>query len=376
MSQQPRILIVEDDVNLLEGVRTILELEYYDVLTAQDGVEALEVLGRVTPLPDVIISDIMMPRMDGIQLLDAVRKNIEWLSIPFIFLTARGDKADIIKGKRLGVDDYLIKPFDAEVLLSAIESRIKSRQLIKQAQNEEISDLKRKILTILNHEFRTPLTFLVAYTDMLNEQQETQTDDYAAIFLRGINTGAHRLRRLIENFIHLVDMEMGDAARMFEMRKTLLSDFRDLLKSACETFFEHNPHREYAVVVEPNLPAVVIDPVYFNVALIQLLENACKFSAPDSPIELGASLANDEVVIWIRDHGRGISTEEQEHIWEAFYQINRSYFEDQGAGAGLAIVRGVARLHGGKVALDSEVGKGTTFKMLLPVVSKEVMRTF
>lgn len=372
----PCILVVENDINLLEGIRTILALEHYDVLTAEDGEEALAHLRRMPVLPDVIVSDIMMPRMDGLQLLGEIRKNVAWLGIPVIFLTARSERADIMYGKRLGVDDYLVKPFDAEDLLVAIESRLKRHQLLRKAKTEEVTDIKRKILTILNHEFRTPLTFLVAYTDMLTEQENHSQQGDTALFLHGINVGALRLRRLIENFIHLVEMETGDAERMFEMRKMPLMHLRDVLNTACDALSEYYPERRFDVNVADVLPGIVADPIYLGTAITHLLDNAQKFSHPHQPIVLSAYEDGEFVIIEVMDHGRGIDPTEQARIWESFYQINRAVYEDQGAGSGLAIVRGVARLHGGMVTLDSEPGKGSTFKLHLPIATRESLQVF
>lgn len=368
-----RILIVEDDLNLLEGIRTVLELEDYEVLSSENGEHALEILSQnINNPPDLIVSDIMMPRIDGMQLLNQVRKRAEWVGIPFIFLTARSEKSDVIQGKRLGVDDYLVKPFDADDLLLAIESRLNRHKILKKAQNDEITDLKRKILTILNHEFRTPLTFLVAYTDMLNEQNADLDDESdTAIFLRGINVGAVRLRRLIENFIYLVEMETGDAKRIFEMRKTVLSNYNDLLNAARTQWLENTPNRQCHIVVGDDLPPIVTDPVYLNVAILQLLDNAAKFSEEDKPITLSAALVDGKIEISVADQGRGISPSEQERIWEPFYQIDRAIYEDQGAGSGLAIVRGIVMLHNGEVHVESKHNVGSNFKILLPLASVE-----
>ncbi|MDX2160945.1 MAG: hybrid sensor histidine kinase/response regulator [bacterium] len=365
-----RILIVEDDINLLEGIRTVLQLEGYAVLTAEHGEVALNILLHEPFPPDLIVSDIMMPRMDGIQLLNEVRRRPEWMEIPFIFLTARSEKSDVVRGKRMGVDDYLVKPFDADDLLLAIESRLKRSEMIKKAKDEEITDLKQKILTILNHEFRTPLTFLVAYTDMLKEQQPNYEDDpETAMFLNGINIGALRLRRLIENFIYLVEMETGTAKRVYDLRRQAVSDLMEVLRAAHDHVFIHFPDRQCSIWVEDHLPTLMADMQYLTTAVVHLLENAVKFSTADQVVLMGAQRSGDEIMIWVQDHGRGISPAEQARIWESFYQVNRAVFEDQGAGAGLAIVRGVARLHGGRVELESELGKGSIFRLYLPVPS-------
>ena len=126
------------------------------------------------------------------------------------------------------------------------------------------------------------------------------------------------------------------------------------------------------MTVSAEMPIFIGDVEYLTSAIALMLNNACKFSEPGTPITMGASVTNQEVTLWVKDQGRGIPKPEQEHIWESFYQIDRATNEDQGAGAGLAIVKGIATLHGGKVGLESEVGQGSTFKVMLPVVLEAV----
>src|SRR5688572_890704 len=105
--QRARILVVEDDVHLMDGVREILELDGYEILTANSGVTGLKLLRQEPTPPDLIVSDIMMPNMDGYQFFEAVRSEPAWVTIPFIFLTAKGEKSDIRLGKAMGADDYV-----------------------------------------------------------------------------------------------------------------------------------------------------------------------------------------------------------------------------------------------------------------------------
>lgn len=363
------ILVVEDDIHLLQGIRDILQLDYYHVLTAQNGVEALAILNDQPEPPDLIVSDIMMPQMDGVEFFQRVRQEPRWLSIPFIFLTAKGEKSDYHKGLRLGVDDYIVKPYDPPDLLVKIEARIKRHEELNQAHSESLSKLKRQILTILNHEFRTPLTFVVAYADMLNEASadSLQEGDMLA-YLKGVSAGAERLRSLIENFILLVELETGDAQQIFEWRKCPVHDWRSLFDDARKRAKVIDArHHRLDFQITDDLPPIEGDPEYLAIAVMHLLNNAAKFSDAGQPIMLGAYTEGSSLTIWVRDEGRGIPPDELENIWESFYQVDRAVHEDQGAGAGLAIVRGVARLHGGSVGVSSEVGVGSTFKMVLPV---------
>jgi two-component system sensor histidine kinase KdpD len=235
-----------------------------------------------------------------------------------------------------------------------------------------MEELKRRILTILNHEFRTPLTFVVAYADMLNNQQTTNlTTDELLTFLKGVNIGAVRLRRLIENFIHLVEMETGDAQETYKIRRAPISDIGAIIRGAQGAVFQNGVKHTCTVDIAAEIPVFVADAEYLRSALIQLLDNAVKFSPEDQPIVVGVRAENGELHLWVRDGGRGIPASEQELIWDLFYQINRAFHEDQGTGSGLAIVRGIAELHGGRVNCSSEPGTGSTFSIIFPIISHD-----
>lgn len=363
-----RILVVEDDVNLLEGIQTVLELDNYCVISTENGKQALNALSSSETPPDLIVSDIMMPQMDGISLLREVRKVPAWIKIPFIFLTARSEKSDIQRGKQLGVDDYLVKPFDADDLLIAVESRLNRHKMINEVYDDAMSAVKRNILTILNHEFRTPLTFVVAYADMLNDQTNQLSDAELLTFLRGVNSGALRLRRLIENFIQLVEMETGDAQKAYNLRKTMIADLGSIIDTARQDVYNVTGFTQpFSVEIEPGLPPFAGDKLYLKTVFVQLIDNAVKFSGPNDPIIVGAQREGDDLHLWVRDHGRGIEPAEQAHIWEMFYQIDRSIHEDQGTGSGLAIVRNIASLHGGRAEVESRPNQGSMFSIFIPL---------
>jgi two-component system, sensor histidine kinase and response regulator len=365
-----KLLVVEDDPNLLGGLRDILQLDNYHVLTAENGKQGLEILQReIDPPPDLIISDIMMPHMNGLEFLTKVRQQDRWVKIPFIFLTAKGEKTDIQYGKVLGVDDYLVKPFDAEDLLVAVAAKLKRHKRINEVQSEEISDLKKNILTILNHEFRTPLTLVVAYADMLKDYETDGVNRTDLLeFLKGVNSGAERLRRLIENFILLVELETGDAARNYEWRKHELHDLESVIRTAQRLAGnEENRRREFQYELSPSLPGVIGDHEYLMVAVRELIDNALKFSDAPSPIRIGTCAEKGYVHLWVEDQGRGVPSIEFDNIWKSFYQINREIYEDQGTGTGLALVNGIMKLHGGRAELKSEEGKGSRFTLLLPI---------
>jgi two-component system, sensor histidine kinase and response regulator len=365
------LLVVEDEPNLLLGIRDILELDDYEVILAQNGKQALKALhDSSNRLPDLIVSDIMMPHMDGIDLLREVRKQAEWVAIPFIFLTAKGEKSDVQRGKMLGVDDYIIKPFDADDLLVAVDSRLRRQQALNQVQADVISSIKRNILTILNHEFRTPLTLIIAYADMLKENNiEAMNEEDLLLFLREINTGASRLRHLIESFILLVELETGDAHKAFDVRKQRIIDMDNIIRAACDqALASAEVPRPCHIHIDTALPPVMGDREYLVTILRELLDNAIKFSEPPAPVTVQAYADNNEVIIEVIDSGRGIPESELEFIWNTFYQVNREHFEDQGAGSGLAIVKALTEIHNGRCGVVSQHGKGSCFTLALPLL--------
>lgn len=143
---EPRILVVEDHELLRVAIQTILEAEGWSVLSAGDGLEGLEVMSQVCP--DLILADIMMPRMDGLAFYGAVRARREWMAIPFIFLTAKTSREDALKGMELGAEDYITKPFEPEELVVAVRARLKRAEALRAVTEAEFDRLRQQIIAI------------------------------------------------------------------------------------------------------------------------------------------------------------------------------------------------------------------------------------
>lgn len=370
VGSKDKILVVEDDVYLMEGIRDILELEHFEVVTASSGKEGLEILRSIDTAPDVIVSDIMMPVMDGYQFLNVVRSELSWLEIPFIFLTAKAERADENLGKELGADDYVTKPFEPQDLVIAVKAKLRRRDQLNKIRGEQILKIKRDILTILHHEFNTPLTYVVAYNDMLQNSVEPErlTPDTLRQYLEGIDAGATRLRRLVEDFILLVELETGEAAESFMFNKQPIADYHQLFASLIYDYKAVVAAQNQVLTMEinPNTPPIIGHREYLLKILRCLLDNAIKFGDAGNHITLRVLPDEQCVRIEVSDQGRGIPEHEVPHIFEPFYQIDREHFEDQGSGTGLAIVQRIMKLHGGEVALESVVGRGSCFSLVFP----------
>ncbi len=352
---------------MLEALRDILDLAGYGVLTARNGVEALTVLSQ--QVPSLIVSDIQMPRMDGYQLFGELRANPDWVRVPFIFLSAKGQKADVRRGKLLGADDYITKPFEEADLLIAVQAKLNRRAELEAAHTRQMGDLKRTILTTLNHEFRTPLTYISTYADMLRDT-DFSADEFKD-FMRGIQLGSDRLRRLVEDFIFLVELQTGEAEATFARRSLPVGDLPLLVSVAVERTRPRAEARQVELEEDTQrpLPVVHADREYLLDALLRLLDNAVKFSKKGGGhVIVRAEPGGRGVRLSVIDDGVGMPAEALDRIFDVFYQIDRAKNEQQGSGSGLAIALGLARLHGGTVTAESALGQGSTFTLDLPAV--------
>ena len=362
------ILVVEDDPAVLDVLKEMLETAGFRVATGKNGVQGLAALASARP--DLVISDISMPEMDGYRFYEAVRAQPQWVGLPFIFLTGKGDDDEIREGRRLGVDDYLVKPVREADLLVAVRARLDRHAALEALRDQQVQDVKRTILRTLNHELRTPLTYLAGYAELLKELGPELSAEKIRLSVDGILAGSQRLVQLVEDLVLLVDLQTGAARSTWERERRRIEDLPVLLAQLVE--------REVAARADPQrdgegrawlplLPCVVGQTELLLGAVSRLVDNAIKFSKKSGgEVVLSARPGGHGVVLEVRDTGIGMPAEELDRISEMFYQIDRATLEQRGSGVGLTIVRGIVALHGGELTVESEVGKGSTARVDLP----------
>jgi len=362
------ILVVEDRSSLRMAIQRFLEADGYTISIANDGVQALQVMEEVAP--DIIVADIMMPTMDGYDFYQAVRACSEWTSIPFIFLTARAQRADVIKGKALGAEDYLTKPVDPEELLVTVRARLARAQAVQESAEERLDGIKQQIITALGHEMRTPLTYVRGYTDLALQDISSLSPDLLEEFLQSISQGTDRLTNLANDFLMLVRLDTCQTEKEFQQ---LVEVRHDLDAIVTRTIGQYEPQAAAKGItleslVEPDLSPVQLCEPLFTDALSRLIDNAIKFSQGEGKrVTVSAQEAREWIEIAVTDEGSGIPTGEIPHLFERLQQIDREKMEQQGVGLGLPIAQGVIHLHGGEITVTSAVGEGSTFIIRLPL---------
>jgi signal transduction histidine kinase len=361
-----KILVVEDAQSLRKDILEMLGFEGYDAFGAENGLVGVEKARRENP--DLIICDIMMPGLDGFGVLEELRREPATAAIPFVFLTARTDRVDIRQGMGLGADDYLTKPFTASELLATVHARLDKREIIEKMSDQRMDDLRGNIILALPHELRTPLNVILGFSDLLISDAAVMDAVRIADMARHINSSALRLFRLIENFLVYAQTELTrtDAQQLENLRAGYL-----LYPQTAIMHHIADKVRSMGREADLNLDireadAIGISEEYLKKILEELLDNACKFSEPGSPLVVSARSEGGEYVIRVADLGRGMTAEQIESLG-AYMQFDRRIYEQQGIGLGLIIAKRLTELHNGTMMFASGPREGMTVTVALPL---------
>lgn len=343
-----KILVVDDSQQIRCVVEEILALNGFEVTTAANGKDALNVISRLRP--NIIICDVMMPEFNGFQVFNAVQRNPEWSNIPFLFLTAISDKSGIRTAKEMGCDDYIVKPFDPEELLSAIRGKLLNAHRRRISFETEMSSYRKRIIQTLSHEFRTPLVSVSTGTELLLDQFEKLSAQNVRKLLNAIKKGGLRLQELVENFIIIQQVESGKAEENFRKYRNK-KDLSAIITSTLEEMRSHYPKISFNYLAAESTYGYVVDIFenHFNDVLHRLVDNGVKFSGDESPIEIKIGSDYEHVWVTVRDYGPGMPMDSLELAQQLFFQIDRDKTEQQGCGLGLSIASAYISINKGEL---------------------------
>ena len=399
------ILIADDSGDIRNLLADYLRGLGYRVQTASDGEKAVALIGAQSF--DLVITDFQMPRLDGLGVLQAAKAHD--LDIEVVILTGHPTAESAIGALRKGAYDYLLKPVEnldelghlvenaltqrrltlenrrlmeeLRVLNANLANRVAQRtEQLRQAydQLKSLHQMKAQFVSVTSHELRTPLTQILLTADLLKEQISRRSLSGAEVYLREMVSQSQRLQRLIDNLLDFSLMERNEfKLNLGECHlPALVRSTAELLRPRIEA-----KRLDLSLAVPDRDIALIADEPRLQNALGQLLENALKFTHPGGRIMVGVhgptrapwteAASSPFAVIAVIDSGIGIPADQQQAIFESFTQVDMS---DQrrygGLGVGLTITARIVTAHGGRITLKSQLGKGSTFAMWLPMRAK------
>lgn len=369
MQNKVKILLIEDEQYIRENVQELLEAKGYNVHTAMNGKQG--VLEAIDFRPNLILCDVMMPKMDGFKVLEQVRKTPSISNIPFIFLTAKVDKQDIRQGMELGADDYITKPFTTKELDAAIEARLKRYQNLNAQYSHIKHDLDTTVFSTYYHEFNTPLHGIVGGLNLLINAGKVFTEKQVQDLQVSILKSAIRLNHSLANLMLYEEIKRTEV--LPEMVSTFSNgksgnSWPQKIKDELLTISKEIYGRENDLQIEfEGSTDISISYEYLLRIMIELTDNALKFSKAGSKVLVKGRKDTKRYIFEIFDNGSGLIMKSIDEI-EAFKQFNRKRLEQQGLGIGLYLVKQLIRFNHGSFDIQASEGRGTKVTFSLPLL--------
>jgi len=352
-----KVLLAEDNADMRAYVVGLLTSTYH-VLAVPDGRAALDAIA--TFQPDLLLTDVMMPRLDGIQLLRAVREDPRTRQMPVIFLSARAGEEAALQGIEAGADDYLVKPFSAREVLARVRTHVE----LSRARRDWAAHLERTNQELeafsysVSHDLRTPLRAIDGFSKAILSQKSAQLDDEGKQYLMRVRKATARMGELIDELLALSRVSRAPLRRQ-------LTSLTELAERVAREQRELLPAHAVSFDVEPGLVASA-DPRLLQIVFEKLLENSWKFSARrnDARVRVGRVIA-DTPTFFVADNGAGFDQAYAHRLFQPFQRLHTES-DFPGTGIGLAIAQRIVARHGGRIWAEGREGNGATFYFSLP----------
>jgi PleD family two-component response regulator len=368
VSDQPTILVVEDDPVVRSLTRDALEDEGYSVIEAEDGIAACEACAKT--VPSLIMTDVLMPRMDGFELCRVLRRRPDTHHVPILVATGLDDHQSIATAYEVGATDFISKPINWLILGYRIRYMLRAANaftdlLVEKERAEAADRAKSAFLANMSHELKTPLNAIIGFSGIMRDEMfgpiGAQYADYAKIIG---DSGAHLLT-IINDILELATSEVqglklceedADIPAVVAFSTNIVAEMALKADIAC------------TMMVEPGLPGFRGDGKKLQQILINLLSNAIKFTPAGGRVDLTAGRdASGGLVLRVADTGIGIAPDQMAVALMPFGQIDSTLSRKyDGAGLGLPLTKRLVDLHGGTLRINSAPGLGTTVTARFP----------
>jgi len=377
-----RVLVIDDELGIREGCRRALTPYGFEVDVAENGPAGLRKL-RESHF-DILLLDAMLPGMTGLQVLEQVRK--EFPDLICIIITGYATVELAVQAIRQGAHDFIAKPFTAEMLLQVISRELERQRLMKEARRvqqleEEARELARakaelekldavegRFMLTMVHILRAPVAVIQNYVQLIRKgyvPAEEQPE-----MLERIEQRAGELLTTLDDLLMLAYLKERVGAQDVET-----VSLADALESVLPAMSERAAQRQIQLQVEiQDRPAVRANPNHIKALWSHLLDNAIRYTPAGGQVRVTISTdtGQKQAVGAVSDTGIGIPVDEIPRIFEEFYRTEEARrMQETGTGLGLAIVRQVVEIYGGTIEVQSEVGRGSTFRFRLPLAGSE-----
>lgn len=366
-----KILVVDDVVSNVLLLKILLTNEGFQIITANNGEECIET--AKTEKPDLILLDVMMPGISGFDTAVILKKEAETQEIPIIFLTALNNPSELVHGFQVGANDFLTKPFNKEELVMRVMHQVQlvAAKRIIVRQNEELKRTisnRDKMYSVIAHDLRSPMASIRM---VLNVVVSAISPDVIGPemfeLLDKANKESEETHDLLDNLLKWTKSQTGRINVVYQD-----FDINEVIPGVVEIFSMIAFTKKITLEYRPNCDKLVVraDNDMLKTVVRNFLSNAVKFSPENSTIEIITGIEGEFAKISIRDHGVGIAPE---RLGELFHKGETTYGTsgEEGSGLGLQLCADFARKNGGDVAVESVLGEGSTFSVLVPLKKEE-----
>ena len=365
LASMKKILLIEDNPNVLLNTTRMLQAEGYMVISADNGRAGLEM--ALQNIPSLIICDIMMPEIDGYGVIEALRNNPSTTTIPFIFLSAKSDKNDFRQGMELGSDDYLTKPFTRDELLGAINAQFKKQEVINSYYKQELANLRGNISKSLPHQLLFPAIEVMGLADILVKNYHAMQAHEVPDIGKRIRKAGRDMHEMVKKFLLYAELESTESnAEWINQIHNSKTTFVDIEIASCAKKIAENYNRVSDLHIDINDASIQISDSYLSVIVKELVDNAFKFSAEGTVVDVVSNCDDKDYCLIITDHGQGIEPVQIANFG-AYMKFEKKLYIQQGTGLGLSIAKRLLDLHGGRLEIESVPYELTVVKAFLPL---------
>jgi two-component system sensor histidine kinase/response regulator len=366
MESRARILIIDDEEVVLDSCSQILKNSGNEILTARSGAMGLELVAHAHP--DLVYVDLKMPGMSGFEVVESIRQLDP--TIVTIVITGFATVSSAVEAMKNGAYDFLPKPFTPDEFRMITQRGLEKRRLTMEtiALRQERETLRENFAAIVSHELKAPLGAVQQNLYVLKDELSEQLSDSQKERLSRMQIKLGDLTKLILTWLRVLSVDVSKIQENFGPVR-----IDDVVTKAIDSV-QPEAVRKAVEIVGPQtkvLPTVNGDEGTLVETLTNILGHAIKYSRPTSQVVLTAKTIEHEVVIAVADSGVGIAPEDLPHIFGDFYTGKADQSTEHGSGIGLAVARRIVEAHSGRITVESQLGKGSTFAIHLPLMEEK-----